>query len=141
MAKANSAIRRGWRAPPRRSAATRASVFWYGLALTQEPIEIGGVEIPPGGRETVQLSVPRLYNRAELSIPVRVIHGRKPGPRLLLCGTIHGNEVNGIETIQRVLNLRGYRSMAGTLIAAPVLYFVMFRGAERKANAGWAVAA
>ena len=92
-----------------------------GLRRMQEPLQIGGVTVEPGARQTVQLPIPRLYNRAELSIPVRVLHGRRPGPRLLLCAAIHGNEINGTEIIQRVLNLRGYRRLAGTLIAAPVI--------------------
>jgi len=87
----------------------------------REPFQIGGVVVPPGTQATVQLPVPRLYNRAELSIPVRVIHGAQPGPRLLLCGAIHGDEVTGTEIIQRALNLRSYKRLAGTLIAAPVI--------------------
>ena len=86
-----------------------------------EPFQIGDAVMKPGSRETVQLPIPRLYDRTELSIPVRVIHGSRPGPSLLLCGAIHGNEINGIEIIKQVLKLRGYRQLAGTLIAAPVI--------------------
>lgn len=87
----------------------------------REPIQIGDVVVEPGSQATVQIPIPRLYNRADLSIPVRVIHGRRPGPRLFLCGAIHGDEVTGTEIIQRVLNLRGYKQLAGTIIAAPVI--------------------
>lgn len=87
----------------------------------REPFQIGGVTVQPGEHATVQLPIPRLYNRADLSIPVRVLHGRRPGPRLMLCGAIHGDEVTGTEIIQRVLNLSGYKRLAGTVIAAPVI--------------------
>ena len=86
-----------------------------------ESLQIGGVRIQPGAHETVQLAAPRLYTRTEMSLPVRVLHGTRPGPRLLLCGAIHGDEINGTEIIQQVLQLRGYRKLAGTLIAAPVI--------------------
>ena len=86
-----------------------------------QTIEIGGVSIEPGTQVTVDLPIPRLYDRTALSIPLRVLHGHRAGPTLLLSSTIHGDEVNGIEIINRVLKLRGAKRLHGTLIAAPVV--------------------
>jgi uncharacterized protein len=90
-------------------------------ALTQPPIHIGGVEVPAGERRLIDLPVPHLYTHAALTIPVRVLHGRRPGPRLFVCAAIHGDEINGVEIIRRVLAVKGLERLRGTLLAVPVV--------------------
>lgn len=91
-------------------------------ALTdEEPFSIGETIIPTGSAVSVQLPLPRLYTRSELTMPVRVVRGRKPGPRLLVCAALHGDEINGTEVVRRLLKIRGLRKLRGTLIAVPVI--------------------
>ncbi len=54
-------------------------------------------------------------------MPIEVIHGRKPGPVLLVCGAIHGDELNGPEIIRRLRSFRGINRVNGTLVLAPVV--------------------
>jgi len=54
-------------------------------------------------------------------MPVEVIHGKRPGPVLLVCGAIHGNELNGVEIIRRLRTLRAVNHLQGTLILVPVV--------------------
>ena len=54
-------------------------------------------------------------------MPVHVVHGRKPGPVLLVCATIHGDEINGVEIIRRLLSHKVIDRCRGTLIAIPVV--------------------
>ncbi len=67
------------------------------------------------------MPVPRLYTHAEMDIPVHVIHGRRPGPRLFVSAAVHGDEINGVEIIRRLLRLKALKSVRGTLIAVPVV--------------------
>ncbi|MGH8471076.1 MAG: succinylglutamate desuccinylase/aspartoacylase family protein, partial [Gammaproteobacteria bacterium] len=90
-------------------------------ALMQPPIHIGGVEIQAGERRLIDLPVPHLYTHAALTIPVQVLHGRQPGPRLFVCAAIHGDEINGVEIIRRVLGVKGIGRLTGTLLAVPVV--------------------
>jgi len=50
-----------------------------------------------------------------------VVHGKRPGPVLFLAGAIHGDEINGVEIIRRVLNRKSLQNIIGTLVAVPVV--------------------
>ncbi len=56
-----------------------------------------------------------------MTLTAHVIHGRKPGPRLFICSTLHGDEINGIEIIRQVLKRKDINNLHGTLIAIPVV--------------------
>lgn len=76
--------------------------------------------VPAGKRVIAQLPMPRLYDCSPLSLPVHILHGEKPGPTLCLTAAIHGDEVNGIEIIRRILKKTSLKQLAGTLIAMPI---------------------
>jgi predicted deacylase len=54
-------------------------------------------------------------------MPVHVVHGRKQGPCLLVCAAIHGDEINGVEIVRRILSHKLLNRINGTLIAIPVV--------------------
>jgi predicted deacylase len=85
-----------------------------------EPFRRGGFDVPPGPRRTIELPVGRRVTGAELVLPVEVVNGRSPGPRLFVCAAIHGDEINGVEIIRRLLR-RPMRGLCGTLIAVPIV--------------------
>jgi predicted deacylase len=86
-----------------------------------EPLCINGVEIKPGSRTTIDLPVGKLYTHASMSMPVHVIHGRKPGPRIFVSAAIHGDEINGVEIIRRLLKMPTLKRIHGSLIAVPIV--------------------
>ena len=86
-----------------------------------KPIEFAGKTISPGERADVDLRLPDLYTHAETSMPVTLMHGRSAGPRLFVCGVIHGDELNGMEIIRRVLEHRALKRLRGTLVAVPIV--------------------
>ncbi len=87
----------------------------------REPIEIGGVSVAAGTRRSIELPVPGGYTSTSLTVPVHVIHGRRDGAHLLVCAAIHGDEINGVEIVRRLLTSRQMKSLRGTLIAVPVV--------------------
>ncbi|GAB4556392.1 MAG: succinylglutamate desuccinylase/aspartoacylase family protein [Geothermobacteraceae bacterium] len=87
----------------------------------QGPFAIGGQSVAAGERRTVDLPMARLYTRSEVTVPVHVVHGRQPGPTLFLSSTIHGDEINGVEIIRRLLRSRTLGRLRGTLLAIPVV--------------------
>ncbi len=87
----------------------------------RESIWIGETEIKPGQRLTIDLPIARLYTRTEMTMPVHVIHGRKPGPCIFVSAAVHGDEINGIEIIRRLLKLKLLQNLRGTLIAIPTV--------------------
>jgi len=84
-------------------------------------IEIGGMVVRPGERGRVELPAARLATGSPLGIPLEVVHGRRPGPRVWLTAAIHGDELNGVEIIRQVLGEVSPRHMAGTLLAVPIV--------------------
>lgn len=87
----------------------------------REPIEIGGKTFQPGEAGRVDLQAGELYTHEPVYMPVHVIHGRRDGPTLFTCAAIHGDELNGIEIIRRVLDLPMTGRLRGTLLAVPVV--------------------
>jgi len=87
----------------------------------QTPLKIGEVEVRPGQRVTVDLPIARLYTDTSLHMPVKVVRGRRPGPVLFISAAIHGDELNGVEIIRRLLRRPALRSLRGTLLAVPIV--------------------
>jgi predicted deacylase len=90
-------------------------------APRNEPVTIAGTTIQPGQRELVEVQVSRLPTATSLTLPIVVIHGQRPGPKLWVSAMVHGDELNGLEIIRRVLEAVRPRQLAGTLVAAPIV--------------------
>lgn len=97
----------------------------------REAIRIGSREIAPGERAHVELDVPDLYTHTRVTLPVHVVHGRRPGPVLFLSAALHGDEINGVEIIRRVLREKAVARLCGTLIAVPVVNIYGFINKSR----------
>lgn len=89
--------------------------------MSADVFEINGIVVNPGTRTTVDLPFGRMYTHSPMSIPVQIINGKKSGPRLFLSAAIHGDEINGIEIIRRLLKLPALKKLRGTLIAVPMV--------------------
>jgi predicted deacylase len=87
----------------------------------REVFQLGGVEVPAGTRAAVDLPITDLSTHTPITMPVVVTHGRRTGPRLFVCAAIHGDEINGVEIIRRLLQLSALKKLRGTLIAVPVV--------------------
>lgn len=90
------------------------------------PLAIGGIEIAPGTRQTIRLDVADLTIGTPLHLPVIVIRGAKPGPVMFLSAAMHGDEINSVEIVRRVLKLPAVSELAGTLLAVPVVNMLAF---------------
>lgn len=91
------------------------------MVKSTEPLCINGIEIKPGSRTTIDLPVGKLYTHTSMTMPVHVIHGRKPGPRLFVSAAIHGDEINGVEIIRRLLKMPTLKRIRGSLITVPIV--------------------
>ncbi len=91
--------------------------------MTTEPreITINGEIIKPGTRCVVDLDLPGFYTHTPIPMPVHIIRGREDGPRVFVSAAIHGDELNGVEIIRRLLKRPGLKRLRGTLFAIPVV--------------------
>jgi predicted deacylase len=89
--------------------------------VAPRPLVINGVQVAPGERAAVEVPVAGLYTATPMTMPVQVVHGRRPGPRLFVCAAIHGDELNGVEIIRRLLALKALARLRGALVAVPIV--------------------
>lgn len=82
-------------------------------------LEIAGIKILPGETKKIELPTVSLYTDTNMSIPIFVKRGKRKGPTLFVSAAIHGDELNGIEIISRLINSKKIDTLKGTLIAVP----------------------
>jgi uncharacterized protein len=83
--------------------------------------EFGGRSVAAGTRATIELEVSVLANNTRMNLPVHVVHGVKPGPVFFISGVVHGDEIQGVEIVRRVLASPELENMSGTLLAVPIV--------------------
>ncbi|MGB1110630.1 MAG: succinylglutamate desuccinylase/aspartoacylase family protein [Gammaproteobacteria bacterium] len=91
------------------------------MAKKRAPFELAGETIPSGSRQLVNIELAPLFTGTPMTLPVQVIHGKHDGPVLFVSAAVHGDELNGVEIIRRVLKLRNMRYLRGTLLAVPMV--------------------
>ncbi len=85
-------------------------------------LTIDGVEIRKGECKRLEMVVSKLYDHTEMTIPVEVIRGKEDGPTMFVSAAIHGDEINGVEVVRRLLSRRKLlATLKGTLIAVPIV--------------------
>ena len=82
---------------------------------------LGEAAVQPGQRATVDLPVSMLSNHTHVALPVHVVHGEEDGPVIFLSGAIHGDEIQGVEIIRRILAHPALMKLKGTLLAVPIV--------------------
>lgn len=89
--------------------------------MAAKEIVIAGHDIKPGESKELEIPMVRLYTDTTMGIPVFVKRGKKDGPTIFLSAAIHGDELNGIEIINRIINSKTIKNLKGTLIAVPMV--------------------
>jgi len=79
-------------------------------------------KIAPGEQEIIELNVARLPSGTVINIRVHVYHSGRPGPCVLVLGGLHGDEINGVEIIRRMIDTNLFGKLeCGSVIAIPLL--------------------
>ncbi len=120
LAALNDSAMAALRGLSRRALHARSKEARYGFAVRQ-PFVIGGLSVAPGERRVVDLPISKLSNHAPVTLPVHVLHGSQPGPTMFVCAAIHGDELNGVEIIRRLLRTLAPEGISGTLLCVPVV--------------------
>lgn len=135
-----------YRAGPRRraglAAAALAAATWsHGEVV--EPVRIPEVAAPPARFSLLGETVPAAsltqltWNATETytgnSIPTAVLvaNGSEPGPVLCLTAAVHGDEINGIEIVRRVLHDLETERVRGTVVGVPIVNLQGFQRNSR----------
>ncbi len=95
------------------------------------PFTLLDSEVPPGNRRRLSWYASDSFTGLAEPTPVLVAHGQRAGPVLCLTAAIHGDEVNGIEMVRRVLYGIEPEELAGTVIGVPIVNLQGYRQGSR----------
>ncbi len=96
-----------------------------------EPMLILDTEVAPGAAHRLSWSATELFEGVPVSTPVLVINGAYPGPTLCLTAAVHGDELNGIEMVRRVMHDLDPAKVSGAVIGIPIVNVQGFRRGSR----------
>lgn len=91
-----------------------------------------GKEILPGKGAELNLDVARLHTRTPILVPVIVERAKVDGPTVLLMAGLHGDEINGIEIIRKLIRKGFNKPQIGTIICLPVFNIFGFLNLKRE---------
>lgn len=98
---------------------------------TRKGLLIGGQRVRRGETRDLLLPFSESYLGGNMAVPIRVIRARRPGPRVLLAGALHGDELNGMGIVHRLLYDEPPKLLRGTLLCIPVMNVYGFENHSR----------
>lgn len=97
---------------------------------------IAGQEIRPGEFKEVDINIARLPSHTVIDTPIYISRGRLDGPVLALTAGMHGDEINGMEIVRRILDGGLHRTERGTVICMPIVNVYGFLNYSREVPDG-----
>ncbi|MGD8831014.1 MAG: succinylglutamate desuccinylase/aspartoacylase family protein [Pseudomonadales bacterium] len=102
---------------------------FVGLAqATDMPLTDGFDGLPSGMLTRMSWHAGESLYGSSVPTPVLVAEGTEPGPTVCLTGAVHGDELNGIEIVRRVMYSLDPEKLTGRVVGVPI---VNLQGFER----------
>ncbi len=83
-------------------------------------LKIAGHEIKPGEFKEIDINIARLPSHTQIDTPIYVSRSLQEGPVLALMAGMHGDEINGMEIVRRILDTDLHRVKRGTVVCMPI---------------------
>lgn len=101
---------------------TPSCVGKHSCVAIEQPVEIvSNVWVSSGTQRSFVFPLVDSYEGNDVSMPVTVIRGVRPGPTLLLTASIHGDEMIGVPVILRLREVLKPEELAGMVVMLPVV--------------------
>jgi len=101
-----------------------------------KPIIIAGHEIRPGEFKEIDINIARLPSHTLIDTPIYVSRGLEDGPVLALTAGMHGDEINGMEIVRRMLDSGLHQPKRGTTVCMPIVNVYGFLNYSREVPDG-----
>jgi len=95
------------------------------------PLQVGSATVRAGTKQGTEFLVAKQVTGSPISLPVLVIHGAHEGPSAWVSAAIHGDELNGVEIIRRLIDTIDPKTLSGTLFLVPVVNVLGFTTGDR----------
>ena len=86
-----------------------------------EEIRILDTPILPGKETVIYLNVSHLPTRTVIDIPLYVYRAEEPGPSILFSAGMHGDEINGVEIVRKILDADLNHVSKGMVLCVPII--------------------
>ena len=96
-----------------------------------EPIIIKGEKVELGENKLIKFEIDRLATGTKIEIPTYVFNGKLPGPTVLVQAGLHGDELNGVEIVRKMLANSYFNVERGCVIVVPLLNVFGFLNLSR----------
>src|SRR5690606_29666393 len=96
-----------------------------------KPLHLLHGEVPPGTAQRLSWSATEMFEGVPVATPVLVVNGRWAGPTMCLTAAVHGDELNGIEMVRRVMHNIDPKKLSGAVIGVPIVNLQGFRSGSR----------
>ena len=97
---------------------------------------IAGHSIRPGEFKEININIARLPSRTQIDTPIYVYRAPEDGPILALTAGMHGDEINGMEIVRRVLDAGYNKVLRGTVVCMPIINVYGFLNYSREVPDG-----
>jgi predicted deacylase len=84
-------------------------------------IIVNGIKVRPGQSLNIDIAIARLPTHTLIDLPVFIRRGKEDGPVVLISGGVHGDEINGIVAVRRMLEDNLIQPAKGTVILIPLV--------------------
>jgi predicted deacylase len=95
------------------------------------PMQILGEEVRPGEKRELVFFTSESFQALSVKSPVVVIRGTRPGPTFCMTAAVHGDELNGVEIVRRVLERTRPAELRGTIVGVPIVNMLGFERSSR----------
>lgn len=94
-------------------------------------VTIAGHEIRPGEFKEIDINIARLPSHTQIDTPIYACRGQEDGPVLALMAGMHGDEINGMEIVRRILDAGLNQPKRGTVVCMPIVNIYGFLNYSR----------
>lgn len=94
-------------------------------------ITLLGSRVPPRTSTRLEWSPSVSFAGIAVPTPVLIVNGAAPGPVLCLTAAIHGDELNGIEVVRRLIYQLDVEKLKGAVIGVPIVNLQGFQRGSR----------
>jgi uncharacterized protein len=97
---------------------------------------IAGHEIQPGELREININIARLPSHTQIDTPIYVSRSAEDGPTLALMAGMHGDEINGMEIVRRIIDRGLHHVKRGTVVCMPIINVYGFLNYSREVPDG-----
>ncbi|MFQ5800918.1 MAG: succinylglutamate desuccinylase/aspartoacylase family protein [Candidatus Hydrothermarchaeales archaeon] len=92
---------------------------------------IPSINVKIGTKAVRNIKVAEYSDRTPVLMPLFVLRGAEDGPILLLDAAVHGNELNGVEIVRKVVAKVDPEKLKGTLLGMPIVNMAAYNAGLR----------